>query len=55
MDGLRSEQNADKHLCTIVQTIPEEKYELIKLVHNALVGHRGVERTVSYLRAQGHS
>ena len=34
--------------------IPPDKYELIRAVHNALVGHRGIERTVQYLRVQGH-
>ena len=34
--------------------ISPEKYELIRTVHNALVGHRGIERTVQYLKAQGH-
>jgi hypothetical protein len=35
--------------------IPEDKYDLISKVHNALVGHRGVQRTLDYLRAQGQS
>ena len=34
--------------------IPPDKYELILAVHNALVVHRGIERTVQYLRVQGH-
>jgi hypothetical protein len=35
--------------------IPDDKYELIRQVHNQLVGHRGVLRTVQYLRHQGHN
>jgi hypothetical protein len=35
--------------------IPDDKYELIRRVHNQLAGHRGVQRTVEYLRHQGHT
>lgn len=44
---LRSQQN------TFV-TIPDDKYELIKAVHNGVTGHHGVERTLELLQKQGH-
>lgn len=34
--------------------IPEDKYKLIKAVHNELEGHAGTERTLAKLRLQKH-
>lgn len=51
-----SEDNAS--LAAIQATgsmIPDDKYELIRRVHNQLAGHRGVLRTIQYLRYQGHN
>jgi hypothetical protein len=34
--------------------IPDHAYEILKKVHNAIVGHHGLEKTMDKLRKQGH-
>ncbi len=47
MDGI----NDIPKICIMtVEQLSPDKYEIIRKVHNALVGHRGIEHTVQYLK-----
>ena len=35
--------------------IPDEVYDTIAAVHNSVIGHRGVDRTINKLRANGYN
>jgi len=39
----------------IDKPVPRDKFKLISAVHNSVVGHMGVDKTVERLRIQGHN
>ena len=42
-------------LAPLIQvTVPRDKYKLISAVHNSIVGHMGVDKTLERLNEQGH-
>ena len=38
----------------IEKPVPRDKYKLISGVHNSVVGHMGVDKTIERLKQQGH-
>ena len=45
-----------EYLCPVIEEIiiPRDKYKIISKVHNSVMGHYGVEKTVQKLQALGH-